>query len=48
MNGTCKLFLTPNVELPDSDFTPKSTYGLFHEKSGEVRTSLVIDETFAN
>jgi len=35
MMGRCKLCLTPDVELRDSHFTPKSTYGLFHDGTNE-------------
>jgi hypothetical protein len=35
MKGTCKLCLTADAELRDSHFTPKSTYGLFHDGTNE-------------
>ena len=31
MKGTCKLCLTPETDLRDSHFMPKSLYGLFHD-----------------
>ena len=30
--GTCRLWLTPNVEFRDSHFVPRSFYKLFHER----------------
>lgn len=35
MKGTCKLCLTPDIDLRDSHFTPKSLYGLFRDGTNE-------------
>lgn len=37
--GTCRLCLTPNVELCDSHFVPRSYYKFFHERGLPVTSS---------